>query len=49
MNNPFQLKNAALLMALAAIYPLHAQAPPPALRSLRSAMSTCAAALRLCR
>ena len=25
MNNPFQLKNAALLMALAAIYPLHAQ------------------------
>ena len=26
MNNPFKLKNAALLMALAAIYPLHAQA-----------------------
>ena len=25
MNNPFQLKNAALLVALAAIYPLHAQ------------------------
>lgn len=26
MNNPFQLKNAALLMALAAIYPLHVHA-----------------------
>lgn len=26
MNNPFQLKNAALLMALAAIYPQHGQA-----------------------
>jgi len=25
MNNPFQLKNAALLMALASIYPLHVQ------------------------
>lgn len=25
MNNPFRLKNAALLMALAAIYPVHAQ------------------------